>query len=93
LIAPNSFVGNNVVINTGSQVNHDNYIADYVYISSVVILSGGVSIGRNTLLDDGVIVNLGEKIGSNCIIGAGSVVTKNILDNVIAYGNSCRIIR
>jgi len=93
LITPNPFVGNNVVINTGSQVNHDNYISDHVYISSGVILSGGVSIGENTLLDDGVIVTLGKKIGSNCIIGAGSVVTKNIPDNVIAYGNPCKIIR
>jgi acetyltransferase-like isoleucine patch superfamily enzyme len=33
------------------------------------------------------------KVGSNTIIGAGSVVTKNIPDNVIAYGNPAKIIR
>jgi maltose O-acetyltransferase len=32
-------------------------------------------------------------IGSNVVIGAGSVVTKDIPDNVIAAGNPCRIIR
>ena len=32
-------------------------------------------------------------IGKNTIIGAGSLVTKNIPDDVIAYGNPCKIIR
>jgi galactoside O-acetyltransferase len=33
------------------------------------------------------------KIGKNSIIGAGSVVTKDIPDNVVAYGSPCRVIR
>lgn len=93
LITPNPIIGDNVVINTGSQVNHDNIIGNDVYIASGVVLSGGVTIGQNTLIDDGVIVAMGQKIGKNCIIGAGSVVTKEIPDNVVAYGNPCRIIR
>ena len=40
-----------------------------------------------------VIVLPGVTIGDNVIIGAGSVVTKDIPDNKIAYGNPCRIIR
>ncbi|MDP4812825.1 MAG: acetyltransferase, partial [Saprospiraceae bacterium] len=32
-------------------------------------------------------------IGNNVTIGAGSVVTKDIPDNVFAYGNPCKIIR
>ena len=41
-----------------------------------------------TFLDDNII-----RIGDNVVIGAGSVVTKNIPDNVIAVGNPCRVIR
>ncbi len=92
LVTPNPIIGDNVVVNTGSQVNHDNVIEDHAYIASGVILSGGVTICENTLIDDGVIVTLGKKVGKNCIIGAGAVVTKNIPDQVIAYGNPCRII-
>jgi acetyltransferase-like isoleucine patch superfamily enzyme len=33
------------------------------------------------------------KIGKNVIIGAGSLVTKDIPDNVVAYGNPCKIVR
>lgn len=58
-----------------------------------MILSGGVSISQNTLLDDGVIVTLGCKVGKNALIGAGSIVTKNIPDDVIAYGCPCKIVR
>lgn len=93
LVTPNPIIGDNVVINTGSQVNHDNIINNHVYIASGVILSGGVIIGENTLIDDGVIVTLGKRIERDCIIGAGSVVTKDIQENVIAYGNPVKIIR
>jgi acetyltransferase-like isoleucine patch superfamily enzyme len=35
----------------------------------------------------------GIEIGSNTIIGAGSLVVKDIPSNVVAYGNPCRVIR
>ena len=86
-------IGDNVVVNTGSQVNHDNVIENHVYMASGVVLSGGVKIGENSLIDDGVIVALGRKIGKNSIIGAGAVVTKDIPDGVVAYGNPAKVIR
>jgi maltose O-acetyltransferase len=39
------------------------------------------------------VVNPGVTIGDNAVIGAGSVVTKDIPANVIAVGNPCRVIR
>lgn len=93
LITPNPIIGDNVVVNTGSQVNHDNIIENHVYIASGVVLSGGVKIGENTLLDDGVVITLGKKIGKNSLIGAGAVVTKNLEDNIVAYGNPAKVIR
>lgn len=93
LITPNPIIGDNVVVNTGSQVNHDNIIENHVYIASGVVLSGGVKIGENTLLDDGVIVTLGRKVGKNSLIGAGAVITKNLEDNIVAYGNPAKVIR
>ena len=81
------------MVNTGSQVNHDNVIEDHVYIASGVVLSGGVRIKSNTLLDDGVIVTLGRTVGSDCIIGAGAVITKDTSDKIVAYGNPAKEIR
>ena len=52
-----------------------------------------VRIGRNCWLGAGVTVMPGVTIGDNVVIGAGSVVTKDIPDNVVAVGNPCRVLR
>ena len=52
-----------------------------------------VHIGRNCWLGAGVIVLPGVTIGDNSVIGAGSVVTKDIPSNVVAVGNPCRVLR
>ena len=41
----------------------------------------------------GTIIISGVTIGNNVVIGAGSVVAKSIPDNVIAYGNPCKVVR
>ena len=52
-----------------------------------------VHIGRNCWIGAGVIVLPGITIGDNSVIGAGSVVTKDIPANVVAVGNPCRVLR
>lgn len=52
-----------------------------------------IRIGRNCWLGAGVIVLPGVTIGDNSVIGAGSVVTKDIPSNVVAVGNPCRVLR
>ena len=52
-----------------------------------------VHIGRNCWLSAGVIILPGVTVGDNTVIGAGSVVTKDIPPNVLAAGNPCRVLR
>lgn len=52
-----------------------------------------IHIGRNCWLGAGVIVMPGITIGDNVVVGAGSVVTKNLPSNVVAVGNPCRVMR
>lgn len=52
-----------------------------------------VHIGKNCWLGAGVIVLPGITIGDNTVIGAGSVVTKDIPSGVVAVGNPCRVLR
>lgn len=52
-----------------------------------------VTIGDNVWVGGNVVINPGVNIGNNVVIGSGSVVTKDIPDNVIAVGNPCRVIR
>ncbi|MDR2429103.1 MAG: sugar O-acetyltransferase [Candidatus Margulisbacteria bacterium] len=52
-----------------------------------------INIGDGGWLGGGVSVLPGVTIGANAVIGAGSVVTKNIPANVVAAGNPCRVLR
>ena len=52
-----------------------------------------VHIGRNCWIGAGVIIVPGVTIGDNVVIGAGSVVTKDLPDHVVAVGNPCKILR
>lgn len=52
-----------------------------------------VYIGRNVWIGAGAILIPGVRIGDNTVIGAGSVVTKDIPANVVAVGNPCRVLR
>ncbi len=52
-----------------------------------------IHIGKNCWLGAGVVVLPGVTIGDNTVIGAGSIVTKDIPANVVAVGNPCRVLR
>jgi maltose O-acetyltransferase len=52
-----------------------------------------IRIEDNVWIGGGAIINPGVTIGRNTVIGSGSVVTKDIPDNVVAAGNPCRVIR
>lgn len=53
----------------------------------------GITIGDNVWLGGNVIVNPGVTIGHNVVAGSGSVITRDMPDNVLCAGNPARIIR
>lgn len=52
-----------------------------------------IVIGNKVWLGGNVVVCPGVTIGENSVIGAGSVVTKDIPPNVVAVGNPCKVLR
>lgn len=52
-----------------------------------------IKVGHNVWFGGNVVVLPGVSIGDNAVIGAGSVVTKDIPENVVAVGNPCKPIR
>lgn len=86
-------IGRHCIINTGTSVDHDCQIDDFVHLSPHVTLCGGVSVGEGTWVGAGTVVIPGVKIGKWSVIGAGSVVVNDIPDSVIAVGNKCKIIK
>lgn len=52
-----------------------------------------IEIGSDVWVGGGAIILAGVRIGSRAVIGAGSVVTRDIPDGMVAAGNPCRVIR
>lgn len=52
-----------------------------------------IKVGNDVWFGGNVVVLPGVKIGNNVVIGAGSVVTKDIPENSIAVGNPCKVIK
>ena len=52
-----------------------------------------IKVGNNVWIGGNVCVLPGVTIGDNVVIGAGSIVTKDIPSNVVAVGNPCKIIK
>ena len=52
-----------------------------------------VQIGNDVWIGGHTVINPGVTVGDNVVIGSGSVVTKDIPDNVVAAGNPCRVLR
>ncbi len=105
-IGPNVLIGNNCKIQNHSLIYEGLIIGDNVFIGPNVVttndlypdinnewehrfrktyLKNGCSIGANATIICGV------EIGENSLIGAGSVVTKNVPKNIIGYGNPLKI--
>ena len=87
-------IGNDVDINTHFTImTHDfgNFVFRNLF-SDYVNSSGAVSIGNNIYFGTQVTILKSVSIGDNCIIGAGSIVTKDIPANSVAAGCPCRVI-
>ena len=92
-IAAHTTIGNFVSINRHVSIGHHTIINDYCSINPGTNIAGNVTIGEGTTIGMGTNILHQVKIGKNTIIGAGSVVTRDIPDNVVAYGSPCKIIR
>jgi len=93
VIASFTSLGFGVYVNRGSTIGHHVVIGDFVNISPGVHIAGHCHIASGSQIGIGSVVFDHIKVGSNTIIGGGSVVTKDIPDNVIAWGNPCKVVK
>lgn len=86
-------IGNDVYVGPKVGLYCANHAEDPIERANHVVYAKPIHIGNKVWLGAGTHVLAGVSIGENTIIGAGSVVTKNIPANVVAAGNPCKVIR
>lgn len=92
-LAPFAHIGNLVTINRNASIGHHTNIDDFSTIHPGVNIAGHCKISSSVTIGIGASICDGVCIGENSIIGAGSVVTKDIPANVVAFGSPAKPIR
>ncbi|WP_165003232.1 MULTISPECIES: acetyltransferase [unclassified Enterococcus] len=93
VLNPDAVIEKHVIINTGCIVEHDCIIKSYVHLSPGVALAGGVRVGIGTQIGIGSQCIQTKKIGSWCMIGAGSTIVKDIPSHTLVYGTPAKIMK
>ncbi|MEY8430305.1 acetyltransferase [Lachnospiraceae bacterium 48-42] len=92
-ISCDTIIEDNVGIEAFVAVGHDCIVRRNCQISTGVCMGGGSEIGEGTYIGMNVPIREKVKIGANSIVGMGSVVQKDIPENVIALGNPARTMK
>lgn len=87
-------LGDNVFISVdASFVCHDGSTLPFRRDIPDLELAGEIVVGDNVFIGTRALILPGVSIGSNCIIGANSVITKDVPDNTVVAGNPGRVIK
>lgn len=88
-----AFIGCNVAVNTMAIVGHDVQVAEDAVISAMVNLGGAVKVGQRAYVGMGAIIREKLTVGADSIVSMGSVVHRDVPEEVIAMGDPARVVR
>lgn len=91
-ISPDVYIGDFVNIQTQSIISHDVYIGEYSQIGAMVFIGGNVRIERFSTIHPHATILPGIRIGEGAVVGAGSVVVKDVPAGATVFGNPARMI-
>lgn len=93
IVNTNAKLGDFTNFFTRCNIEHDCVIKNYASISAGVVLGGKVIVGKFSAITLNATIFDRLTIGENVVVGAAALITRNVPDNVLIYGNPGKIIR
>jgi len=90
IIQPFVKIGDNVLIGSNNLISHNTIIENNCFLTSNITLGGHITIGANSFVGLSATINQRVKIGKECIIGAGTLITKDVQDKEVYAENSSK---
>jgi sugar O-acyltransferase (sialic acid O-acetyltransferase NeuD family) len=91
IVLLHAHIGQCVLLNTKSSVDHDSVVGDFSHISIGATVGANVRIGEETLIALGASVVSRIAVGSRTVIGSGAVVVRDMPDDCTAWGVPARV--
>lgn len=94
IIMPHTVIENDVMISMGAKIAHHSHLKSGTFISTGVNLGANIVLEINCFIGIGATIMTGvKKIDKNSIVGAGSVVIRDIPEKAIVAGNPAKVLR
>lgn len=94
IVMPHTTIGNYIMINMDSTIAHHVTLEDGVFMSSGVNIGALINVRKNAYIGMGVTAMTGVKeIGKETLIGAGTVIIKDVPEYTTVVGNPARVIK
>ena len=90
IIQPFVKIEDNVLIGSNNLISHNTIIEKNCFLTSNITLGGHITIGANSFVGLSATINQRVKIGKECIIGAGTLITKDVNDREVYAQNSSK---
>lgn len=94
IVMPHTTIGNYIMINMDSTIAHHVTVEDGVFMSSGVNIGALINVRERAYIGMGVTAMTGVKeIGHDCLLGAGTVIIRDVPANATVVGNPGRVIK
>ena len=92
-VGPASTVGRGALLNSGASLDHESSLGEYASLGPGARTGGNVSVGERTMIGIQAGILHGVTVGSDCVVGAHSLVNSDLDSNIVAWGTPATTVR